>query len=98
MERGQLPGFIIILQFSNFIPWCLVGSSNEESAYFILFLFFTDNEAVVHAINKQSCKDKRLMYFVRKLVLMCLENNIIFRAKHTAVHCLKILFIVPSSL
>ena len=45
-------------------------------------LFFTAIEAVVHAINKQSCKDKHLMHFVRKLVLMCLENNIIFRAKH----------------
>ena len=24
-------------------------------------LFFTDNEALVHVINKQSCKDKALM-------------------------------------
>lgn len=26
-------------------------------------LFLTDNEALVHVINKQSCKDKRLMVF-----------------------------------
>ena len=26
-------------------------------------LFFTDNEALVHVINKQSCKDKELMFF-----------------------------------
>ena len=45
-------------------------------------LFFTDNEALVHVINKQSCKDKELMFFVRKLVLVCLQNNIVFKAKH----------------
>ena len=45
-------------------------------------LFFTDNEALVHIINKQSCRDKRLMSFVRKLVLICLRNNIVFKAKH----------------
>lgn len=45
-------------------------------------LFFTDNEALVHVINKQSCHDKSLMFFVRKLVAICLEYNILFRAKH----------------
>jgi len=45
-------------------------------------LFFTDNEALVYVINKQSCRDKDLMFFVRKLVLICLRNNILFRAKH----------------
>ena len=45
-------------------------------------LFFTDNEALVHVINKQSCKDKVLMFFVRRLVLICLKYNIVFKAKH----------------
>ena len=44
--------------------------------------FLTDNEALVYVINKQSCKDKNLMFFVRKLVLVCLQNNILFTAKH----------------
>ena len=44
-------------------------------------LFFTDNEALVHVINKQSW-DKTLMIFVRKLVLVCLQYNILFKAKH----------------
>ena len=43
-------------------------------------LFFTDNEALVHVINKQTCKDKQLMQFVRKLVLICLKHNILFKA------------------
>ena len=45
-------------------------------------LFFTDNEALVHVINKQSCCDKELMFFVRKMVLVCLSHNICFKAKH----------------
>ena len=44
--------------------------------------FFTDNEALVHVINKNSCRDKFLMLFVRRLVLVCLQNNILFRARH----------------
>ena len=32
--------------------------------------------------DKQSCRDKILMVFVRKLVLVCLEHNIAFKAKH----------------
>lgn len=32
-------------------------------------IFFTGNEALVHVINKQSCKDKVLMTFVRCMVL-----------------------------
>ena len=45
-------------------------------------LFFTDNEALVHVINKQSCKDKVLMTFVRRMVLVCLKHNLVFKAKH----------------
>ena len=44
-------------------------------------LFFTDNEALVHVINKQSCRDPSLMSFVRKLVSICLQY-ILFKAKH----------------
>ena len=45
-------------------------------------LFYTDNEALVHVINKNTSKDKTLMVFVRKLVLICLHYNIHFRARH----------------
>lgn len=45
-------------------------------------LFLTDNESLVHVINKQTCKDKALMFFVRKLVSICLYHNIVFKAKH----------------
>ena len=46
--------------------------------------FFTDYEALVHVINKSSCRDKFLMPFVRRLVFVCLQNNILFRARHVS--------------
>lgn len=45
-------------------------------------LFLSDNAAVVHIINNQSCKDKNLMRLVRRLVSVALRFNIFFRAKH----------------
>ena len=44
-------------------------------------LFFTD-EALAHVINKQSYKDKPLMSFVRKMDSICLQHNIVLKAKH----------------
>ena len=45
-------------------------------------LFFSDNESVVHVINKQTSKDKGLLQLIRQLVLICLQYNILFRARH----------------
>lgn len=47
-------------------------------------LFMTDNMAIVHAINKQTCKEKGLMKLIRRLVLGALTHNILFKAKHIA--------------
>lgn len=45
-------------------------------------LFFTDNEALVYVINKQTSGDLLVMKMVRFMVLTCLQNNILFKAKH----------------
>ena len=45
-------------------------------------LFYSDNESVVHVINKQTSKHKGLLALVRQLVLICLSQNIYFRARH----------------
>ena len=45
-------------------------------------LFFTDNEALVSVINKQTSRDSLVMLMVRFMVLHCLNHNIVFRAKH----------------
>lgn len=45
-------------------------------------LFFTDNEALVAVINKQTSQDNHVMKMVRCMVLKCLQNSILFKAKH----------------
>jgi len=45
-------------------------------------LFHIDNASVVTIINKKSCKSERVMALVRKLVLVCLELNILLKAEH----------------
>lgn len=42
----------------------------------------SDNAAVVHIINKQSCKEAQIMFLVRRLVLACMKHNILVRSEH----------------
>ena len=83
-ENGEWPDSwrhrnIAILEFYPIVLSMYLWGSEMSNRQ---ILFFTDNEALVHVINKQSCRDKQLMFFVRKLVLVCLTNNIVFKAKH----------------
>ena len=45
-------------------------------------VFRCDNQAVVAIINKQTSKSTPSMGLVRLLVLACMQNNILFKAKH----------------
>ena len=45
-------------------------------------MIMTDNQALVPVINKQTSKDPTAMILVRRLVLSCLKNNILFKAEH----------------
>lgn len=45
-------------------------------------LFHTDNEALVAILNKNTSKDRLVMFLVRRLVLRCLKHNILFQAQH----------------
>ena len=45
-------------------------------------MFNCDNQSVVAVINKQSALCPELMKLVRRLVIICLQNNIMFKAKH----------------
>lgn len=49
-------------------------------------IFHCDNQAVVHIINKQSSRSGPSMQLLRLLVLTCLENNLLFKAKHIPGH------------
>lgn len=42
----------------------------------------SDNLAVVHIINKQTCKESYIMILVRRLVLSCMKFNISLRCVH----------------
>ena len=44
--------------------------------------FHCDNQAVVHIVNKFTSKDRVIMFFVRKLLLLTLKYNIDIRAYH----------------
>ena len=42
----------------------------------------TDNQALVSIINRRTSRDKACMHLLRKLVLFCMRNNILFQAQH----------------
>ena len=44
--------------------------------------FHCDNMSVVSIINRQSSKCPHIMILLRKLVLVCLKQNIIFKSSH----------------
>ena len=50
----------------------------------------TDNMSVVYVINKFTSKDKYLMILLRRLVLTCMNFNILIRASHLS-GCLNII-------
>ena len=70
---------IAILEFYAIVLSLLLWGDHIRNRCITLF---TDNEALVHVIIKSSCRDTSLMIFVRKLVLVCLNHNILFRVKH----------------
>ena len=74
--KGQI---IAILKFYPIVLSLLLWGDKIRDKCLTIF---TDNEALVHVINKSTCKDTTLMIFVRKLVLVCLRQNILFKAKH----------------
>ena len=45
-------------------------------------LFFTNNLALVSIINSQTSKNPHIMKLLRVLILACLQNNILFQARH----------------
>ena len=43
---------------------------------------YTDNLALVEVLNKQRSKEKKVMILIRRLVLKCMQYNILFKSKH----------------
>lgn len=47
-----------------------------------IVVLHSDNIAVVHVINKTTSKDPNLMQLMRRLMILSLQHNIHFHAKH----------------
>ena len=47
-------------------------------------VFFSDNQAVVEIINRQTSKDRSVMALLRHFILCTVKYNILFHAKHIA--------------
>ena len=45
-------------------------------------ILHTDNESLVHILDKYSCKEPKTMTLVRQLVITCLKYNIVIHAQH----------------
>lgn len=45
-------------------------------------MFYSDNMATVNVINNMTSKDPVMMSLVRRLVLSCMQKNILFRSRH----------------
>ena len=45
-------------------------------------LVLCDDEAVVHVINNQTCKEQNIMSLIRTMTVTMMWNNVILRTKH----------------
>ena len=45
-------------------------------------LWFSDNEAVTHCINKMTSKEIRVTSVLRKIVIVCVRRNIVIKCRH----------------
>ena len=65
---------ISFLEFFSDCCWIklVVSPAKEQESS----IFMTDNDSVVHVINKQTSRDPYLLSLIRKRVLICLGNNI----------------------
>ena len=66
----------------EFYPIILAVETWSEELQNQCIHFYTDNQALVEVINKQTCRDTKLMSLLRRLVLSCLKKNILFQARH----------------
>ncbi|XP_077182618.1 uncharacterized protein LOC143832292 [Paroedura picta] len=72
------------LTFLEFFPLVVAVVLWREEFRNKRVLFWCDNQAAVRILNKQTAKSARIMCLVRRLVLVGLEANITFRARHVA--------------
>ena len=70
------------IQFLELYPIFLAVETFKFELINKFVIFHSDNSSVVHAINKQSSRNKLVMLLIRPLVLTFLQYNITFKARH----------------
>ena len=75
-ESGFLVSSLVIgYSFISLEIWCHQFHNSTV-------VLHCDNNTVVHVINKTTSKDPNLMILIRRLMLLSLQHNIHFVAKH----------------
>lgn len=75
-------GWVRDLTFLEFFPIVVaVRVWGTEMANSVVH-FWCDNLAAVHVINSLTSRSPRVMALVRAFTLLCLQHNILFRARH----------------
>ena len=82
MNLSQLNGKPLILYILSYTPSCWRFTYGRPYGKIIASCFFTDNLALVSIINSQTSKNPHIMKLLRVLILACLQNNILFQARH----------------
>ncbi|XP_045198533.2 uncharacterized protein LOC123552851 [Mercenaria mercenaria] len=70
------------LTIKEFFPIVLLVELFSSSLANKCIMFYCDNEAVVAVINQQTSKNVCIMKLVRRLVVVTMAHNILFRAQH----------------
>ena len=86
---------ITILEFYPIVLSVLLWGDQMRNKH---ITFFTDNAALLDIINKSTFCDVTVMVFVRRLVLACLQFNILFHPQHVAVGVRPTPTVIPSHL
>ena len=69
MVLEMYPIFVMLIMFADYL-------------YGKKIIFHTDNEPLVHVLNKQTSKNRRVMKLLRPLVLVLLQKKIILKVEH----------------
>lgn len=77
-EKSNFEGHHIFRVSAN----CVVSHDMVSAPQWQIIQFLTDNMALVSIINSQSSRSKRIMSLLRELVLLLMQFNITFKAKH----------------
>ena len=75
------------ITFKQFFPIALAVEIWGSSLKNRCVLFHSDNQPVVHIINRQTSKDTLIMKLVRRLVVASMKFNILMKAEHIPGHC-----------